>query len=399
MVFDCGTLSERTSLETAIEAFKRDLNNNQLDVLFISHLDDDHVNGIKNLLENLICKRIYLPYLTPIHRLYVAIRHSPQDTNDFDDFISFLQSPHRYLLNIEGTRIEKIIYVIGNSEENSITNSENIGPIDPDRSDFEIIDKLSFIPEEVFSLEMNQIGSDYNNVVEFRNGNNSVQLSRIWEFYLYHKPASDDLIDKLIEEINKLYSLSIDRQLSQEALELILKNKGKLGELRKKFKKLFKSINRTGLIIQHKPIGYQSAGFIKVNNYYPFHHYFNQGSRIFKRDAFHNHNLPDYYYWGVTLLTGDICLNQIEDSDYIKRHLESVLVFQVPHHGSYQGWDKVHLKNLNYKGKTSAVINFGYGNKYGHPSPIVLSHLDEENFDIRFCNQFEFLNYQLYLSL
>ena len=165
MVFDCGTLSERTSLETAIEAFKRDLNNNQLDVLFISHLDDDHVNGIKNLLENLICKRIYLPYLTPIHRLYVAIRHSPQDTNDFDDFISFLQSPHRYLLNIEGTRIEKIIYVIGNSEENSITNSENIGPIDPDRSDFEIIDKLSFIPEEVFSLEMNQIGSDYNNVV------------------------------------------------------------------------------------------------------------------------------------------------------------------------------------------------------------------------------------------
>ena len=59
----------------------------------------------------------------------------------------------------------------------------------------------------------------------------------------------------------------------------------------------------------------------------------------------------------------------------------------------------MHLKNLNYKGKTSAVINFGYGNKYGHPSPIVLSHLDEENFDIRFCNQFEFLNYQLYLSL
>ena len=125
-------------------------------------------------------------------------------------------------------------------------------------------------------------------------------------------------------------------------------------------------------------------------------HYFNPLIRNFKRLINRNSNSIDYR-WGVTLLTGDIGLDQIENSNYIENQLKNVQVFQVPHHGSNTRWNKIYLDKLNNKGLTSSVINFGYGNTYGHPKPNVLEDLDNNNFDIRFCNQFESFEYQIKL--
>jgi glyoxylase-like metal-dependent hydrolase (beta-lactamase superfamily II) len=67
-VYDCGTLSERNNLNFAIESYKNRICNKTIDVLFISHLDDDHVNGIKELLKDIICNDVYMPYLSPFPR-------------------------------------------------------------------------------------------------------------------------------------------------------------------------------------------------------------------------------------------------------------------------------------------------------------------------------------------
>ena len=115
-VYDCGTLSERSNLNHAIKSYKNRIWNKVIDVLFISHLDDDHVNGIADLLNGIRCENIYLPYLTPFERLLVAIRHNPGDTDDFPNFMRFITSPHDYLLEIEGANIGRINYIKGNSE-------------------------------------------------------------------------------------------------------------------------------------------------------------------------------------------------------------------------------------------------------------------------------------------
>jgi beta-lactamase superfamily II metal-dependent hydrolase len=76
------------------------------------------------------------------------------------------------------------------------------------------------------------------------------------------------------------------------------------------------------------------------------------------------------------------------------------MIFQVPHHGSETGWDAQYLckSGLNSNSETSAIIQFGYGNKYGHPKPNVIVDLVNKSFDLHFCNQFEFFSYHIDLQ-
>lgn len=393
MVYDCGSLSNRIHLQSSINAFKRNphhpISRFNLDVLFLSHLDDDHVNGVKALLTNCICDTIYLPYLTPIERLYVALRHTVNNTVDYDDYIRFIISPHTYLINIESSEIKRIVYLRGNSEGFNVdTNETPDNPLKTDSNSFELIDSLSVSKGVDTSLEDKFLPAN----VEFKEANNSLYLNDIWEFYIYNELGQYENLEALKTELLSHYGWRMDREeLEQSRLEIILNDKEKLAELRKTFKRIFKSHNKTGLVVQHKPIGYSKAHLFKNNYYYTIPHYFNYYYQ-YKKD-FHKVTSilsnSNHYYWGVSLLTGDIGINQIHDSNYIKNHLKDVSVFQVPHHGSVHGWDKGYIPSLSTDKSTTVVINFGYGNKYGHPNPDVLKDLDSNDLEVRFCNQFE----------
>lgn len=102
--------------------------------------------------------------------------------------------------------------------------------------------------------------------------------------------------------------------------------------------------------------------------------------------------------YGLTLLTGDIGMTQIDSSPYIIQNLQKVDIIQVPHHGSTTGWEKAKLSLLKQGKSTSAIINFGYGNTYGHPNGGVLQDLIDENLDIRFATQFEEFEYEFELE-
>jgi hypothetical protein len=386
--FDCGTLSERDNLNNRIHGFKNSLFLNKLDVLFISHIDDDHVNGIAELLSGITCNRIYLPYLTPIERLFVAVRHGRNDCADFNIYMDFLKSPHNFLLNSENSDIHKIIYIKGNSEQ-------SIEPLPVSDKPFVSEDSN---PELTDNLLLDSDSSEYfPKNVEFRKGNGTLCYSRIWEFYLFHEPAEKVEINSFVEKINELFSLNISDSLSQEQLVNILDDKKKLKELRDLYKEKFKNLNKACLIVQHKPLSYKYGQIYKYQMPSSIKHYFNCEDQCNRRHYFSSRtNINNN--WGVSLLTGDIGLIQIENSDYIKRHLDKVIVFQIPHHGSQTGWDNSKLKLLNNKGKTTSVICFGFGNNYGHPKQQVLDDLLYENFDVKFCNQYDNFSYSFRLK-
>jgi len=404
-IYDCGSLSDRSYLENEINFFKKILFKSKLDMLVLSHLDDDHVNGVKDLLKGIKCNHIYLPYLTPIQRLFVAIRHNPKDTYLFNEFLEFLKSPHRYLLSIEGAEIGEIAYVLGNQEGEYLNrNTPSEGPISLDDNEFNLENTWNNIPVNELSSDLLEIINSNRSKIVFKKGNNGLILNSIWEFYFYNELADDNKIKQYINEVKVLCGLNATNNLSQSVLERILSDTEKLKDLRKKFRAIFKKLNETGLVLLHKPISYKKAIFEK--NCFSRHprsfymHRFNRYKRGISSESYENNTTNANYVWGNTLLTGDIGLIQIGNSDYIKKHLSENLIFQVPHHGSKTDWKKQYLNKcgLNRNNSTSAIIQFGYGNKYGHPRPNVIVDLINKSFDLHFCNQFEFFSYHIDLQ-
>jgi hypothetical protein len=392
-VFDCGTISLKNRFKDFVDRAKKNfISKNKLDVLFISHLDDDHVNGIKFLIPNIRCENIYLPYLTPFERLNVLIRHSKSDTDDYDDFTEFIINPIQYLNSIDGADIGQINYITGNAE-GFPEGSNPEPPVNPGDFNGKFSDNLE--PDNDDSNEeIRELRSDPRQKVVFKKANRKLFCGDIWEFYLYHIEAHPVEVGEFIKELNDLYKIEVSTALGLSDFEEIVKNKENLKILRKKFKNHFKSLNKTGLIVQHKPINYVQMFFDKrifanyPYNYFHPQHYTN--SYTVERDG-------QSYRNGITLLTGDIDFKDIESSPYINSHLECIHVFQVSHHGSFNGWSNDLLKYFS-SWTTTAVINFGFGNKYGHPRPEVLEDLHAFNFEIKFCNQFDEYHYRITLN-
>lgn len=72
-VYDCGS-KRRSTLAPAIQAFSRSLRGtqSQIDLLVISHFDDDHINGVESLLATFSVKWLALPYTDLASRLAQA---------------------------------------------------------------------------------------------------------------------------------------------------------------------------------------------------------------------------------------------------------------------------------------------------------------------------------------
>jgi len=110
VVYDCGTSSfivgNSQSLNEEITHFKYQphyfVHNNEIELLFISHLDYDHVSGLKRLLKEFRVKNIILPYIEKQHRQFFLVSFPENnDPNDLsiEDYISFIESPNTFIQN------------------------------------------------------------------------------------------------------------------------------------------------------------------------------------------------------------------------------------------------------------------------------------------------------------
>ncbi|MGI9650902.1 hypothetical protein [Chryseobacterium sp. RLHN22] len=397
-VFDCGSLSIKTEFKNFVDNVKRGwIQNEKLNILFISHLDDDHVNGIKFLLKNSQCDNIYLPYLTPFERLVVITKHSESAVTDYNDFITFMVNPSNYLLGIDGAEIGSINYINGNSDE-IFEERPADNPIIPDGFSSKLSDNLEVIPDHDLTDQMQTL--KVKGKVVFKKANQKLIYGNFWEFFLYHIKQGNSKSAEFISKINEIYNLNVNIDLTQSDLETILQDKIRLKLLRNDFKTIFKNINKTGLIVQHKPINYSRLSIRKQNTFSPYYHKYRHYRRSLSNETYFidRHNNQIFYCGGVSLLTGDIRFDDIDKASYIRGHLQHLSVLQVPHHGSSNGWNSTKLESFN-NDNTDVIINFGFGNTYGHPRPNVLQDLYSAEFDVHFCNQFEEYCYLINLKL
>lgn len=88
-VYDCGS-NQRESRNREIARVARQ---GSVDMLFLSHLDSDHVDGIDRLLTSTSVKEVILPYLNDIDRLVAAARDisAGQLTGNFTNMLSDME--------------------------------------------------------------------------------------------------------------------------------------------------------------------------------------------------------------------------------------------------------------------------------------------------------------------
>lgn len=91
IVYDCGTKTAGVDIEGLIK-LQFPVGKNIIDILFISHFDEDHINGIQFLKKHCIIKKIIIPYIPKVDRtLFVYAKNLNEyyqlivNTEDFFD--------------------------------------------------------------------------------------------------------------------------------------------------------------------------------------------------------------------------------------------------------------------------------------------------------------------------
>lgn len=93
-VYDCGTFSKHANLDREIEKVSEEGN---LDILFLSHMDADHVNGVGKLLKECSVDTVVMPYLSIRSRFSIVTKYLVKKRGSIDkDYMEFLRNMKGY---------------------------------------------------------------------------------------------------------------------------------------------------------------------------------------------------------------------------------------------------------------------------------------------------------------
>jgi hypothetical protein len=377
VVYDCGTspfiAGNSQSLNNEITYFKYQphffTHNDEIELLFISHLDYDHVSGLKRLLTEFKVKNIILPYIEKQYRQFflvsVSDNNAPDNNLSIADYISFIESPNTFIQN---NSKESLMYFVTSNGNSGI---EYLGYDNDNQSE-------NVYPRGTPNSEIEELNNQPNVFIYYNNLQFFIQ--RKWEFTTHVKSVSKLAITNLQNWLKKKLKKKPTVNFTLDDLKDLVTNKRK--EAHKCYTDCIGEINSHGLILLHGPIRFDHlCGRIcsanELNSYY--------NDYFYRRDFYDEHFRNGNQILLGTLLFGDTSLkgeNKIDFPKSFKNKLVNVHVLQVPHHGSSKNWDFDEFEVLNigdnidrWGNRVIAVCNFGYGNKYGHPSHEVLNDL------------------------
>ncbi len=385
VLYDCGTSpfisGNSQSLNNEIDFFKDSSryypHSNEIDLLFISHLDYDHVSGLKRILTEFNVKNIILPYIKKQQRQFFLVSinfDNPTDDLSVDEYTSFIESPHTFIK--ENSKNKEIQLYFVRSDGKAEVEYQNY---DNDNQSPEVY------PRGTQNIETDELKNEQNVTVY----ENDLQfyIQRKWEFTTYVKSVNQNAISKLEKCLKNKLKKKPNEPIILEDLKSIVTSKRK--KAHKCYTDCIGEINSHGLVLLHGPIRFDHlCGKIysdcELNHFrsnYCYHEHF------YDKHHFRNDNLVMM----GTLLFGDTSINLINNPitfpKAFKDKLINVHIVQVPHHGSHKNWNFDVFRELKigeainrWSNRVTSVCNFGYGNKYGHPSHSVLNDLSSSLF-------------------
>ncbi len=414
IVYDCGTETGGDALEREVTIYQRHIHDAPLDMLVLSHLDADHVNGLSLLLDNaLIVRNVFLPYLSPVQRMIAAAGAGDEaDPNYFE----LLADPVGFL---EGRGVENIIFVGGGEDDSARSSGDNDLPFRPSDEDGDApnLDDLEMDSEGKMRFEKGEAressksggrptpevlpcgepGTEGESATAptkkanlfFKTDRRPFRLTRCWQGKFFHR---DDMRLPIVSicasldfTIQTTDSASVRRYkrflrdvhnnfgtLDAGRLVRAIRNEAERVTLQTCYHHIRSNHNDVSLVLWHGPIPERARAQLTSS-----------ASTIRPRqlDLFDERNRG-------TLLTGDLTCEDtvmINMERHFGRRLTDTAFLQVPHHGSMHSWNTRLLTGPN----VIPIISAGTRNPYRHPHNDVLQDLNRDGRHGRwaFCNE------------
>ena len=367
-IYDCGA-KRKIPLEKAIKEYCN--TNKGIDLLVLSHLHSDHINGLEQLLNkySYIPSCVVIPYLTPMERLIIhwsTIRPSKW-------FIEFISDPVRYLIN---RGVEEVICVTSSSGETvngRLTEFEGLNP-DLTGIQFERLNKEPFDRKEQISKEEYSWDSKIqDHLYLVKSGSVISCCYGMWFFKFYNEPLTSPILSLLKENLREI---GMEHPSNQNLVD-VFKRGSRGNPLAKAFRQVFgdDKLNLTSLLMFHGPsdglrcgCNNLSQNMIRTNDLT-----LDKPSKI-KNQFLH-------------LLTGDFDFKQVSNEFYSKHGplLEDVSVVSLPHHGSDENWTEEIISAM--PNVESLVASFGTYNTYKHPGLNLQKYIKTTNHSYIECNE------------
>ncbi|KPH91734.1 hypothetical protein AMS57_06510 [Pseudoalteromonas undina] len=329
IVYDCGAIPVSNAKAVVQAAFSKV---DDIDILFISHFDYDHVSAISTLqkaVRNI--KQVVLPLLDEEHKnLLININRSLSQ-----NIIKLISNPQSFF----GKNTD-IIYVRPENEEQDEVNNERF---------YDLREIPYYKDKESGRIEIDS-GSKLSIGGHFR-----------WVFVPYNylnKVRSSQLI-------NELSKANFNVSLLKDDSTYTLKNiatPAKRRALKQVYSRLDGNVNENSMLVYSGPE--------RVNE---------DGSWCMCDECYDDCPLPRYCSRKVgCIYTGDCDLNKVDLSKVYSDFILNTGVIQIPHHGSKHNF----LLNSfrEFWPYILCPISFGTKNKHGHPAAHVINELSQHGF-------------------
>lgn len=387
MVYDCGTKSTGAYLKEEIKVFKDQLklSGNVLNLLVISHFDQDHVNQVATLLRGIASvDRVILPYLSPEERLYLYFQSmSAEDGADASgsSYAAFMADPVAFLNRYN---VKEIIFIGNGGNDGGLNDNGEINPQGPinwnvrketqsDINGYNLDDsnmkfnRLSTAAEYAVSSSRTKGKAE----VGFYAGGR-IFIDRIWEFLFYSQPVKTGHMRKVMAFKKAVYDkLKTYRKAGMSKRMIITSIFEKYGEFAALYRTHFRDrdLNFSSVIVYHLPL-------VNVD--------------ILLEDDWPILSKPER---NGTLLLGDSALKELNLPAEV--NLSLVRFCQIPHHGAEKNWKSTIFRKLNTT--TLVVFNFGLGNPHKHPRPKIVDIISRRYaLQTRMNTQLQSFSYDFY---
>lgn len=352
--YDCGSnQTDALNREIAFVAAQGDLQ-----LLFLSHLDSDHVNGIDSLLAKTRVDEVVLPYLRQIDRL-VAIAHDAAMGNLTGAFLTFLD-------DIEGWFRERGVERITFIEPRSDDDEGGDGPLLPEAGEGgpEGSIKRKWHGRLIDDLQGERVAYDRESPTMHRLEDGAALhlwagQPLDWLFSPYAHGPSNSALAAFEAELAKHFN---GNHTDPDFLQIVLADKDLRTELKGCYDAIWNDHNLVSMALY--------AGPVSSNAWLSWTDTQHRSSWSFHR-----------YHRGTVawLCTGDMHLDVGRRRDafinHYRRLLDKVNVFALPHHGSRANFGLSLFKSLP---NASHFVASAGPNSYDHPSEYLIRAVQAE---------------------
>ena len=331
VVYDCGGNSKpfmENYLKNYFPKIDEDPTKQKktIDAVFISHMHEDHVNGLIFLLENYNVRYLFLPQLNLGELLEVYVYNSKKSNSVGNQLLSIFYANNQDVMTFRDT----LVYKVPHSNEDGLLQLE--------------------ISENDLNIQQN------NHISHFSRGM-KIHYNRKWLFIPYNPPRHTILNGERRSFYNYFRDiLNGGKEFGINDIKSIVKKIGKRA-CKEVYKEYFGSHNSYSMTL------FSGAVLSDIENYHNDYYYYIPWPHL-------PFNSPNCLYMGDFEAKDDVSLRNLRN--FYNPIWESISSLQVPHHGSRNNHNP-----LLYNFARLGFISVGEKNRYHHPNVDTLIGIKE----------------------